>query len=407
MTVNPKSGQVFQIGTGTGDATSGDNTGTGSTYGAGIGATIGTGLTAYSGGALYPSIPILGAVGGALGFGVEWLYNNIFDNFNNVRDIYRPQGDLGVFEKEGAQDNSRGFGSGMQNFMWWDSEIQQLEENLMDIDRVNALLGTNYVMDANYKQLVKNALDTYAWRVNEGGDQMEKRMIEYNGDIFEAEAFSPSLTNADATRAIETAEENMLVGNWNIVGMPQGSGAYKALFEENDINESNINFKSVTTPSIVNDIPMYMNFTVNGHSVLAESKKMMGDGTTLEEQIALSLGKGDVVVMDRTRRDINRLQDSFGYNQFVTGEHVYGIMLQNWLKLPNIDQATADKLTRDYLWTAFANGNPEAYSRAQQWIQQQVSNSQMNISEDQLRWQILTETPLGTGASFINSPIRK
>ena len=315
----------------------------------------GAGLVATGAGMLYFGAanawnPLGWVTLGALGFGYlvgmgagvgGQLLDNAADERGNVRDWMNPD-----------QGTSNPF---------WDSEDEELLRTLEDTDWVNKRLGTNYKNgDPVYEQLKKNAQATLLWRQQGGGDEMDDKINDYKGDIFEAETYVVDYNNTKLVNAVNSIEKQFDPHDWDIIGVPEGSSTWKDMIGKEG-KAPDIKFRGVVAPSIDDNTPLMFKWNINGKTYLAESKQNRPGAFDLEELISLDMNQAQLVVLDRAREWVNHVEENEsgrGQEGMPTKQELVETLNTLYQNIVGMDEKSAADMAEQYMQNAFARANP-------------------------------------------------
>lgn len=298
------------------------------------------------------------ALGTAIGFGVDAVMQG---------------GEMATSQKGNVRDwNNTNQGDGA---VWglFDSQAEELEENLEDVDHINKILGTNYENgDPVYEQLKKNALATLRYKQEFGGDEAEKIINDYNGPIFEAETWAPDYNNKEVISALERIEKSWLVTDFDILGHTEESPDWNEMLDNPDtkkvegVGDADMRFIGIVAPSHIDDTEMMIRATINGKEVLMSPKKANPFYMNLEERIAYDLNKADFIVLDRAREAINDAElngGGSGEGGQMTGNDLVVTLTElyeNILGYNNDDAAAEAEL---HVFESFNTANPALRSQ--------------------------------------------
>jgi hypothetical protein len=246
-----------------------------------------------------------------------------------------------------------------------DSQSEELQANLEDTEWVNKLLGTNYKNgDPVYEQLKKNAQASLLYRQQGGGDEHDDMIHDYKGDIFEAQTYVPDYTNSKLIGQIENIEENFTVDDWNFLGMPEGSDAWKDMMTDSngkkvDPGNAKIKFQGIIAPSIDDDTPLMFKWNVNGKTYIAESKENGRMNFDLEEMISMDMNQGQLVVEERARQWVNdRERQATSEHELPTKQELVETLNLLYQNIVGMDDATAQQYAEQYMIKRFEHMNP-------------------------------------------------
>ena len=291
---------------------------------------------------------------GALGFGYlvgmgasvgGQMLDNATDERGNVRDWNNPQQGDGLL------------------FGLLDSEDEELVRTLEDTEWVNERLGTNYKNgDPIYEQLKKNARATLLFRQQGGGDEMDDKVNDYDGDVFEAETYVVDYENTKLVNAIDNVEKQYDPHDWNIIGLPEGSDGWKDVFEgDNEGKAPNIKFRGVVAPSIDDDTPLMFKWNINGKTYLAESKENRPGAFDLEELISMDMNQAQLVVLDRARQWVNHTESNSsgaGVDGMPTKQELVETLNTLYQNIVGMGPEDAALQAEQYMFQAFQRANP-------------------------------------------------
>ncbi len=314
---------------------------------------------------------LLVGTGGAMA--VKFGDAKLFDSFNNVRDILRPENADAIYNYIPGS---------------LDSEQEVLVYNLMDIDRVNKLLGTDYEMGPQYEKLINNAVALLTYR-QEGGDKLDGIVNDYTGPIFNAEMYTGNYLFGKDTGWSSENRNNLnaqfntyTLDDFDFLGLPENSPAYNEFFDidENDPQKKKggktIEYIGVTTPDPLSNVPIYFKVRVNGNTVaFARSKPAaehdLAHGNTIEWDILQKSGLGDVAVLDEARVRLNAVRDRDGV---ITNMDAFNAITESWEgKVRNqggysqpVNTELAKYFAMTYLIQKFSREFPEVHQAAEQ-----------------------------------------
>lgn len=282
-----------------------------------------------------------------LGQGIYQLFDKGYaSEKGNVRDIMNPQQGDGLL------------------FGLLDSEDEELVRNLEDTEWVNKITGGNYKNgDPIYEQLKKNARATLLWRQQGGGDEMDDKVNDYEGDIFEAETYVVDYENTKLVNAIDNVEKQYDPHDWDIIGLPENSDGWKEVFEgDNEGKAPNIKFRGVVAPSIDDDTPLMFKWNINGKTYLAESKENRPGSFDLEELIAMDMNQAQLVVLDRARQWVNHTENSAngaGQDGMPTKQELVETLNTLYQNIVGMSEEDARGMAENYMFNAFYRANPQ------------------------------------------------
>lgn len=289
----------------------------------------------------------------ALGFGLSAAKQGvdlIGSQEGNVRDWTNPQQGDGML-----------FGA-------LDSESEELADNLEDVDHINKILGTNYKNgDPVYEQLKKNAQATLLYKQKNGGDAIDERINDFNGNIFEADTWVPDYSNTELINHIKNIEDNWAVSDFDILGVTELSSTWEDMIDDpttkkaEKAGDAKIKFLGIVAPSVIDDTPMMFKLSINGKQVLAESKKGSPTSMNLEERIAMDLNKSDFIIRDRAREQVNAMEANgtgSGENSEATGNDLVQILDGLYENVMGLSPEEAHAYAENHVQRSFFQANP-------------------------------------------------
>ena len=312
---------------------------------------------------------LIGVAGAS--FVVNAIDNKMLDNFNNVRDILKFK-------------NDEHWGEFLNPFP---DEQSVLVTNLMDVEKVNELLGTDYKLSPQYEQLVKNALALLTYR-QEGGDELDGIIDAHNGPVFNAQMYTGNYLFGKDTgwsstdRAnLKAAFDGFTLADFDILGLPENSPQYNDFLGIDDKNPKGgktIEFLGVTTPDPIGNVPIYFKVRIGGNQIamvrskVASSSDFIGSEKnsthqSIEYNILKKLGLGDLAIMDEARV---RLNEKYYDGKSLSNLDLYEAIANSWNgQVVNgvlINEMAAKGMAQSYLIEKFEKEHPQMVLSLQQ-----------------------------------------
>lgn len=286
------------------------------------------------------------ALGAGIGMGIDYL---IGLGDENVRDPLRHQ---------------------EYDILWWNNESEQLQNIVSDIEKTNLRLGTDYVSNPNYDQLINTSMDYYAWLTKEGGDDVIRIWNEYEGGVMERPTYAPGIKNKDAITQINNYEERMVIEQFHLTGIPEGSPTWKTV----QSNWSTMDVLGTMPPEFLySDTPISADVYVTNKEGVQQRVEITskldaaGDSSlSVIENMALISGNADYVLGERVRLRLQQhkpgsinaqaifeaYRDALLYDMTPGGlGSLYGIS--------QLDQEQAEQLAQTYLTSTFSGANQD------------------------------------------------